>query len=454
MEELWIKIKDLLKEEIKPHTFSMWIEPILFVSCNENLLTLSVSNQFTLKRVEDKFLQQIKEAWKNISGVEIEIEFIIKQTERSDPEETQRSCLPPTTFDYRTKNPRPLRGSFTFETFVTGPQNQVAYQAAKAIAASENGNVPNGVILFLSPNGLGKTHLSQSAVALRNQNYPDLNVFYLTVQDFTGMMTKAMGVEGNFTQKTQAMENFKQSFIGADLFVLDEVDHLTGKARTQKELAFIIDHLMDRGKKIIFCSNTEPALIKGVDKKMLSLLGMAPVIKIDPPDQETRTKIFTEKSKLWKCPISTNVASYLAESVRGDVRKIEGILSQLMLTAQALQESIDLSFTQRILREILLKQEGVTPDFIFDLVSKIFNISIADIKSSSRKKNVVWARYVVIYLILKHCNLTHKAIGILVNRSHSAIPRVPDEIKKHISERQKRLQLEYVETKLQKRLAV
>jgi len=452
MEDLWIKTKDLLKENIKPHQFSLWIDPIMFLEGKDSLLILSVSNQFSLKRIEENYLQQIKEIWKDLTGNEIEVSLVVKKQRISPSQAAHVACVPKTEFNYNSKNPRPLRESFSFETFVTGPQNIVAFQAAKAIASSENGNVPNGIILLLSPNGLGKTHLSQSAVALRNKKYPQLKVFYLTVQDFTDMMTKAMRTGGNFEQKTQAVDNFKQGFINADLLVFDEIDHLPGKTRTQKEIAFIIDHLMDRGKKIIYCSNTNPAEIKGIDGKIKSLLGMAPVIEIEPPDHQTRTKIFLEKSALWTCPISENIASYLAEKVRNDVRKIEGVLSRLMLSAQAHQRTIDMQFVRQALEKILLNQEGVTPDFIFELVSRLFNISVADIKSKSRKQNIVWPRYVAIHLILKYCKLTHETIGELVNKSHSIISRVPEEISKHIADRQKKLQLDHVETQLKKRL--
>ncbi len=456
MEELWIKTKRLIKEQLRPHVFSMWIEGLRFVSGEHDLLTLSTPNDFSKKRIEEAHLPMIKNVWEKVSGQAIEIGLIVKESKKTTAQDiTQQVHVAKPHFDFRSKNPRPLRESFSFKAFVTGPQNIVAYQAAMAIASSENGNVPNGILLFLSQNGLGKTHLSQSTVNLRHEKYPELKVFYLTVQDFTDAMTRAMRTGGNFAQNTFAVETFKKNFMGADLFVLDEVDHLTGKARTQKELAFIIDHLMDRDKKIIFCSNTHPSEIKKVDNKMRSLLNFAPIITIDAPDQETRAKIFSQKAALWGCSIPNDVVEFLAESVRGDVRKIEGTLSQLMLHSQAHKKPINLFFAQRVLEAMLLQQEGVTPSFIMDLVSKTFNVPVADIKSRSKKQSFVWPRYVIIHLLLTHTQLTYEAIGKLVNRTHASIPRVPNEIKRQTATNtSKKLQLEHVEELLKKRLAL
>ncbi|MDM8553815.1 chromosomal replication initiator protein DnaA [Desulfococcaceae bacterium HSG7] len=442
-EMTWTKVKTVIKQRIALQSYQMWIEPLEFVSNDPSGFVLSTPNLYSKKRILSNYKHVIETEIKNIIGQTCKLKIDVAEgkpvSKAKFKVETQRR-LP---FDDKKSNlygGRQLQRNFTFDQFVVGDNNNFAYSAALALA-SRKSTYQNALFLF-SDIGLGKSHLSQSIGHHIMAKYPDERVFYITAEDFTNEMV--------FAFKNGAIDRFKQKYRNnCDVLLLEDVHHLSGKERTQIELALTLDTLFEAQKKIIFSSCHLPADIPKLSDKLKSRLTSGLISTIEPPNFRTRVRILNKKSQLNGYKIPPDITRYLASELITDIRQLESGLTGVAAKSLLMGKPIDFSLAESVVCTIADKRKSITVDAIKKMVCRKYNISKAEIESKSRKMSVVRPRQIAMYLARNYTDATLQVIGRSFKRYHATVLHSIGTVEKGLkTNRILREQIKYLRQKL------
>lgn len=300
---------------------------------------------------------------------------------------------------------------YSFEDFVVGPSNELAFAASRCMTASAA--APDILYLHSSP-GLGKTHLIQAVgKSLCTSSNRPAQVEYLTAEEFTSRFF--------FSLKTQATEQFKARYRDVDLLLLEDVHFLQGKNAMQAELLGTIKALSERGAKVVFTSSFAANELRDMDNQLQSRLCSGLLSPIDKPDEETRRRILRSKAKAFQVVLPEDVEDVLAQHIRTDVRQIESCLKNLVLKAQVFNSEISMEMALNIIRNYADTTPILDMDAIIHHVCQGFNLTREQLSSNSRRQELVAARNTAFYLARKHTDLSLQAIGRYFNRRHSTV---------------------------------
>ena len=431
MESIWEKAKSAIKRKIPAHSYRMWIEPVVFDRRDADAVVLSSPNFFSRKRVLDHYGQAIERELREAAGepcrLIVEIGRQASGPNGSNGRKTRNrkpsvapplfSGEPPPATQLRLPGAvvsgsfgRVLRKNYTFDRFVVGNNNSFAYSAALGLASR---NSRNHHSLFLSSDtGLGKSHLSQAIGHHIRDHFPTENVFYITAEDFTNEMVHAF--------RSGGIEQFKEKYRRrCDVLLLEDVHFLTGKERTQIELALALDDLLNADKKLIFTSCCLPVNIPRLNDQLRSRLSGGLISNIDRPDYETRIQILGRKMGEHGVELPRNVIEYLASELSENVRQLESGLIGISARAALAGDRIDMRLAETVVRHITSRTRTITVDFIKELVCRQYGVSVEELVSRSRKKRIVRPRQVAIYLARKYTDQSLQAIGKCFNRYHA-----------------------------------
>ncbi len=429
MEKVWQKVKDTIKESIPAHVYKMWIEPIRFFKTTGENIVLICPNNFLKKRIVENFGLMIKTELNRVTGTELNFllevprgnggaaKSIIKRKAAADCQLT----LPHV--NNRPKNGRMLRRDFTFDRFVVGKNNDYAYMAALSLA-SQKKPVQNSLLLF-SPPGMGKSHLSQAAGHQIISAFPKERVFYITAEDFTNEMVGAF--------KQNSINDFKNKYrTCCDVLLIEDIHVLSGRTRTQEELALTLDYLNETGKKIIYSSCIPLAKIPKMSEQLKSRIALSLISEIEPPDFRTRVKILRHKARDRALRVPSEVIEFIASELKQNVRVLESGLIGVTTKSCLLGIPVDLALAKSVVKNIATTHKNITIDVIKKVVCKEFGITVKDMISSSRKQAVVRPRQIGIFLSRRYTGQTIQAIGKHFNRYHATVIHSINAIKKEL----------------------
>jgi chromosomal replication initiator protein len=411
METVWNRVKSTLKQRIPSHSFSMWIEPLKVTQTDEGNWDIACPNFFSKKRVESLYGAMIKTTLQRALGLNCHVSFIISNKNGHSGNKAQRHLqLPLPDGKLPLQNGLLFRKDFTFDSFVVGGNNDFAYSASLAMA-SRKGAQHNGLFL-LSKTGLGKSHLSQAIGNYILSTNANDRIYYITADDFSTEMVQAY--------RHDAIDRFKAKYRSkCDVLLLEDVHHLSGKERTQIELALILDSLFESGKRIIFSSCYLPADIPKLSDKLRSRLSCGLISAIDPPGFKTRVRILQRKARLNSYQFPDNILDYLAGELTEDVRQLESGLNGVAAKASLLGMPINLSLAESVVKNIVRQRKRITIEAIKKLVCTYYDVSIEDVMSRSRKQNLVRPRQMAIYLARNYTDSPLQSIGKSFNRYHA-----------------------------------
>ena len=411
MEAIWKETKSAIKEKVPDHCFRMWIEPIKFIKAKEDKIVLSCPNLFSKKRVFEHYSAMIKSELIRAAGRECKLCIeVSKQNGASKPKPVYNRQLLLPNFNTRLYNGRILCKDFTFDQFVVGGNNDFAYTAALSLASRKN---PQQNSLFLlSKTGMGKSHLSQAVGHFVLSEHPLDRVYYITAEDFANEMINSF--------RNNTISEFKKKYRnGCDVLLLEDVHYLTGKERTQIELALILDTLFEAGKKLIFSSCYLPSEIPKLNDKLLSRLSCGLISNIDPPNFRTRVRILERKAGTNGYKIPKEITEYLASELSDNVRQLESGLIGVAVKSSLLGAPINLDLAESVVKNIIRQRSNITIDVIKKIVCKYYGISVRDLVSRSRKQNIVRPRQIAIYLSRRYTDQPLQVIGRNFNRYHA-----------------------------------
>ena len=412
MEAVWEKVKSAIKNRIPTHSFEMWIEPLDLEKCENGRWVIACPNFFSKKRVSDLYGNLISAELSTAIGNSCKLDFVVgaKRKPGLAKEQMPDHQLPLLNDSIRPHNGRFLRRDFTFDQFVVGANNDFAYSASLSLASRKDRQ--QNALFLISKTGMGKSHLSQAIGHHVLSEYPDERVYYITAEDFSNEMVQAF--------RQDSINKFKGKYRNnCDVLLLEDVHYLSGKERTQVELAFALDSLFEAGKRIIFSSCYLPGDIPKLNDKLRSRLSDSLISSIDPPDFRTRVRILRRKAQCKGYQIPDDVINYLAGELTEDIRQLSSGLNGVAAKASLLGSPIDLNLTESVVKNIVRQRKKITIDVIKKLVCKYYNCSLQEVVSRSRKQRLVRPRQMAIYLSRRYTDAPLQRIGKAFNRYHA-----------------------------------
>jgi len=411
MEAVWNKVKSTIKKRIPAHSYKMWIEPLKVGQSDNNSMVVFCPNFFSRKRVQGLYGEMLKIALESALGHQCELTFeISNKVDDPKPKGDEDPQLPLPNDNVRPYNGRFLRRDFTFDLFVVGSNNDFAYSASLALASRKN--TQQNALFLLSKTGMGKSHLSQAIGHHVMSIFPNDRVYYITAEDFSNEMVQAY--------RHNSIDKFKDKYRNhCDVLLLEDVHYLSGKERTQIELALTLDTLFESGKRIIFSSCCLPADIPKLNDKLCSRLSCGLISTIDPPNFRTRVRILQKKVWANSYQLPENVIHYLADELTEDVRQLESGLNGVAAKSSLLGIPVDLKLAESVVKNIVRQRKRITIDVIKKLVCKYYNVGLDEIGSRSRKQNLVRPRQIAIYLARQYTDAPLQTIGKSFNRYHA-----------------------------------
>lgn len=396
--------KAYCREHIVDATYNYYIKDIKAVSFeNSNTITLEIRNAFILGIVSDRYTTLLRDAFKAVLGFEVDVQFVTPQPkpeEEVKPKLDERS-LPSGRYD------------FTFENFIKGPSNQFAYAAAQAVAANPSGAY-NPLFIY-GPSGLGKTHLLNAIQIEIKRNHPDYNIVYVDCEMFTNEIITAV--------KTATTEMFRQKYRQADVLLIDDIQFLAGKESTQEEFFHTFNTLHNDGRQIVIASDRPAKEIKSLEERLRTRFEWGLTADIQPPDFETRVAIVKRKAELLNLDLPDDVAEYIANHLKQNIRQLEGAVKKL--NAYYMLEGIApcIGVTTTAIKDTLNDSQPipVTIEKILNEVARTYNVMPADIRGKKRNANVSAARQMTMYIIREVTGMSMEAIGQEFQRDHSTV---------------------------------
>ena len=387
----WSKITSQLKKSLDKDTFQNWIKPIYFESHIDTSLTLSVPTRFLRDWIIKNYASVIKKAYMDQGHSIDKLAILVK--------ENNDRIIPGTEVIYEDKDDdedtyyddisAPLDPKFTFDNFIVGKPNELAYAAAQRVAQSE---VVSFNPLFLYGGvGLGKTHLMHAVAWNIKKRNPKKNVVYLTAEKFMYQFIKAL--------RFKNIMSFKEQFRSVDVLMIDDVQFIIGKDNTQEEFFHTFNTLIDKKRQIIISADKSPADLDGLEDRLKSRLGWGLVADIHPLTYELRLGILQAKAEQKSLQLKQEVMEFLANKITNNVREMEGALNRLAVHASIQDSEISVDLVKDVLKDLLrTNSRKITIDEIQKKVVEHYNIKLSDMHSPRRSRSVARPRQVAMYL--------------------------------------------------------
>ncbi|MGB9712270.1 MAG: chromosomal replication initiator protein DnaA [Dissulfurimicrobium sp.] len=437
MEDIWNPLKEVIRSKMSDSSYRVWIEPLSCKGLEDDTLILECPNRFFASWVQEHYLPLLKDDLV-IKGKRIKIRLVY---EKKGVDLSRNQLYLPKFAPDELPKPR-FSERFTFDEFIVGESNQYAFNACWE-AAHEEMTGPRIVYLH-SRAGLGKSHLAQATGRVLLERRPEARLCYISANEFTSQVVRAVK-DGN-------IDVVKRRYRDAcDALLFEEVHSLAGRERTQAELALAIDTMADSGKTVIFTGNQPPGQIAKLNEHLSSRLSAGLIVSINPPDRATRRKILDRKAKRQGLALSDEVLDFLADRLRGDIRRIEGAVVGLVARASFARAPVDLDTAMLVVENLAGEPASIDIGMIKDLVCRHYKVTQEDIRSRVRKRAVAWPRQVAMYLSRQFTDCPLEVIGREFNRDHATVLHSVKQIAKSINESAKlRGEVDYLISQMEK----
>lgn len=440
---IWQQAKETIRESLSTSTFEIWFDKAHAAGMEDDTLLLSVPNDFTKSRIENRYLPLIEDSLQEIAGEEVPVRLVVSPAAGADsalidPAAATVSAPPPASPKAPAglaAAPSPgslfLNSKYTFDSFVIGSSNRFAHAAALRVA-----EVParayNPLFIYGGV-GLGKTHLLQAIGHYVITHHPGLSVNYTTIEMFTNDFINSV--------RDGHMEGFKRRYRENDVLLIDDVQFLENKEQTQEEFFHTFNTLFEAGKQIAISSDRPPKDLKTLQARLQSRFKSGLIIDIQPPDLETRLAILRKRVAADAIYIDKNqedeVLGFIAESVPTNIRELEGSLIRVVALASLTNAEITLPLAREALKELLPVNinSRITIDMIQRELCRTFGVSMTELKGDKRSQNIVFPRQIAMYLSRELTDSSLPQIGRLFGgRDHSTVIHAYDKISRLIKE--------------------
>ena len=429
-QQLWQAILGNLEVTLSKANFTTWFKNTSILERNEDNLVVSVPNSFTKEWLQNKYNTDILKALRMIAPEIKEVKYqIVSSTGAPKPQvvETQNKAVPGTRVVQNTNNTG-LNPKYTFDTFIVGKGNELAYAACNAVS-KKPGQVYNPLFLYGGV-GLGKTHLMQAIGHEVLKNNPSAKVLYVTSEKFTNEFVQSISL-GRVPQ-------FKELYRNIDVLMIDDIQFLAGKEQTQEEFFHTFNTLHQNNKQIILSSDRLPKDIPAIEERLVSRFEWGMIADIQAPDFETRLAILRSKAVEKGYDVDDTVLTYIAETIQSNIRELEGALNRLMVYCQLNNTRPTIEQAKTVLVGVAsAKKRVVSVKKLMEVVADFYNITLEDILKQSRRKEYVKPRQVAMYLMREELENSFPSIGEhFGGRDHTTVMHAVDKISKLIQEKE------------------
>ncbi len=427
--QLWQGVLVEIELAVSKANFSTWFKDTRIVKEDGGVVVISVPNAFVKEWLIQKYNSTILKSLRNLESSIHAVEYVVNK-EESRRRETVSNQIP-----FGSKElPLPeaqinkednLNPRYTFDTFVIGPFNQLAHAAAQAVLKSP-GLMYNPLFIYGST-GHGKTHLIQAVGNYVKTMNPNKKVFYMTSEKFGQDCMNAL--------QNQKMNVFKEKYRKYDVLIMDDIQFFSDKQKFQEELFHLFNTLYDNNKQIIFSSDKHPHFITGLEERLKSRFSAGMVVDIPPPDEESRIAILSNKAKSQGLSLSDEIINYLAHSINGNIRDLEGVINTLVIQSQLKGKEISLLDVRHFVKNNAKPKKTIAIKDIVKIVSDFYSVEEESIYEKTRRKEVIKPRQVIMYLLREDFSISYPSIGQkLGGRDHTTVIHSCEKIKNDIKE--------------------
>lgn len=431
----WPEILDTFKHEydISDVSFKTWIQPLELKSYKDNIITIIYPGQtenMGLKYIKKKYYIPLKVTIEESLGLETEVNIVLPD-DASVSEGEEDYSIAASTLSQRISDAN-LNSKYTFDTFVVGSNNNIAQATSLAVAESP-GEIYNPLFIYGGV-GLGKTHLMHSIGNFVLDHNPDSKVLYTTCESFTNELIKILR---NISGNQQEMVDFRAKYRNVDVLLIDDIQFINGKDRTQEEFFHTFQDLYMHKKAIVITSDRKPKDIGDLEDRLINRFESGLTVDIQSPDYETRMAILRKKAELEHYDISDEVLQYISDNVLSNIRELEGSLTKIIAFSKISHQPIDLAFAQDVLKDYISPElsDIVTCKRILEIVADHFGVSTSDIASKKKSQEFAYPRQICMYLCRTLTDETLETIGVsLHKKNHATVLHGVDKIKAEIEE--------------------
>lgn len=401
--ETWEKVLKILKVEIMSEvSYNTWILGLKPIGMRNGVFMISVPNELTLDIINQRYMLLFKESIKHVLNQDVDVQCVVGEPESDDSkseEETQKDAIKPAAEAFGS-----LNSKYTFDSFVIGNSNRFAHAASVAVAESP-ANAYNPLFLYGGV-GLGKTHLMHAIGHHIQANNPKAKVVYVSSEKFTNELINSIRYDKNL--------DFRNKYRNVDVLLVDDIQFIAGKESTQEEFFHTFNELYEARKQIIISSDRPPNEIPTLEDRLRTRFAWGLQADIQAPDFETRIAILKKKAEIEKYVVSSDVMVYIATKIKSNIRELEGALTRVMAYSSLTNnKNITVDLAAEALKDIISSTQtrSITIDLIQDVVANYYNLSVQELKSQRRTRNVAYPRQIAMYLSRKLTDMSLPKIG-------------------------------------------
>jgi len=437
---VWNNCLKIIKDNIPSQSFKTWFEPIKALRLEGDVLTIQVPSLFFYEWLEEHYVGLLRKTVKKQlgEGASLEYNIVVEKSSNSNPYTTnipsngngaagKRQSIPvPVALNKEIRNPFVIPGlkklqvnpqlnqHYTFDNFIEGDCNRLARSAGYAVASKPGGTSFNPLLIYGGV-GLGKTHLVQAIGNEIKKNLPDKLVIYVSCEKFCQQFVDSL--------KNNTINDFVNFYQAMDVIIMDDIHNFTGKDKTQDIFFHIFNHLHQSGKQIILTSDKPPKDLSGMEERLLSRFKWGLSADIQIPDLETRIAILQKKMYADGIDLPQEVVEYVANNIDNNVRELEGAMVSLLAQSTLNKKEIDINLAKSMLKNFIKNShKEISIEYIQKLVCEYFEVPIEMVKSKTRKREIVQARQISMYLAKNHTKSSLKSIGSFFGgRDHSTV---------------------------------
>lgn len=419
---LWDKILEIVKNELSPQSYNSWFSQTKIIRFKDDELTISVPSNFCKDWLEKHYVEFIKNILKDSFGLKEDVQIKFKTTSQKPSKSKQRNKIKKIE-SLPKNNEIVLISKYTFDNFVVGNGNRFAHAACLAVAQSPaksyNPLFVYGVV------GLGKTHLMQAIgnYIVQHNGQTKIKVLYISSEKFTNELINSI--------RDDRTVSFRDKYRSVDVLLIDDIQFLAGKERTQEEFFHTFNTLYDSNKQIVITSDCPPKEIPTLEDRLISRFEWGLITDIQPPDLETRIAILRKKAQIENLNIPAELINFIAGKIPSNIRQLEGALNKLVAFSTLTKNDLSLPLAQEILKDIIpIENKEISINQIQKITSDYFNIKLSALLSKKRTKNIVMARQIAIYLSRELTDFSLPVIGeVFGGKDHTTILHSYNKIK-------------------------
>lgn len=431
-QKIWEGVLAQIELEISKPNYNTWFKNTFAINQDGSTFILGVPNEFNKEWLYTKFhkniistLQEFDKGIRNIEYV-VQKNNMVEDTHHSQKKTSkQGSVNQPSTLPLSgntTNKDNNLNQRYSFKSFVVGSFNELAYSAAQAIIKKPG--VYNPLFIYGST-GLGKTHLIQATGNKIIGLFPEINIFYTSSEKFSQDYVNAL--------KNNRINQFKNRYRNYDVLIMDDIQFFSGKEKLQEELFHLFNILYDRGKQIIFSSDKHPNYIIGLEDRLRSRFSAGMIVDVNKPDYESRAALLKTKASDKGIEVGEDVIDYLATNIEGNIRELEGILNAVTIQTDIRSRKLSIQEVKSLIKNNVKPKKHLAIDEIINIITGYYNIDPKLIYEKTRKKEVVYVRQIIMYLLREYFNLSYPGIGKEVGgRDHTTVMHSYEKIKKQM----------------------